>query len=430
MGFCPSPRHKTALNCCSLAAFAMVLAACSSGPNPGSSRKGKFDPKYGVSASVRVASNRSEFRKGGGHYKIGRPYKVAGRTYVPKHQPNYNKTGKASWYGDDFHGRLTANGEIFDMHALTAAHPTLPLPSYARVTNLKNGRSVIVRINDRGPYAHNRIIDLSKRVAEVLNFKQDGLTNVRVKYIGKARMDGRDARYLEASYRQPGQRVGDDLNAVPSPGLERKAPQRVMVASAATPAQPKKRKNYLLAHVPPLGSPGLGSVAPSPVALAAPAPKNSWAPVDLVGDGYFPPDGKDAPSFAAMAPIQLNYAAAEKRIEAGYAAIDHMLNEAKPSGLQANLRNSLAIKAQRRQRSSTLLQMPAKQKRGLTQPITVGAYQQAYAKRLAEEFALLAAVDMVKQPDGLVALRVVALKEGVGRQDVEDMRQKFRLTGR
>ena len=99
---------------------------------------------------------------------VEQPYKVAGRWYVPREEPGYDATGTASWYGGDFHGRKTANGEIFDMNALTAAHPTLPLPSYAYVTHLGNGRTVLVRINDRGPYAHDRIIDLSRGVARAL----------------------------------------------------------------------------------------------------------------------------------------------------------------------------------------------------------------------------------------------------------------------
>lgn len=130
--------------------------------------------------------------RGGGVYKVGRPYTIAGRTYVPREDPNYDAVGMASYYADDFHGRRTANGEIFDMNALTAAHPTLPLPTYARVTNLENGRSVVVRINDRGPFARGREIDLSRRTAEVLGFKHQGLAEVRVQYVGPAPLDGED----------------------------------------------------------------------------------------------------------------------------------------------------------------------------------------------------------------------------------------------
>jgi rare lipoprotein A len=141
-------------------------------------------------------------RRGGGRDQIGRAYKVRGKWYTPKDQPGYSREGRASWYGDAFHGRLTANGEVYDMNHLTAAHPTLPLPSYARVTNTANGRSVIVRINDRGPYAEGRVIDLSKRVAHVLDTKHEGVGRVRVDYIGRAPVDGRDDAFLLASFRQ------------------------------------------------------------------------------------------------------------------------------------------------------------------------------------------------------------------------------------
>jgi rare lipoprotein A len=109
--------------------------------------------------------------KGGGTYRVGKPYTVAGRVYVPEEDTDYREDGLASWYGNDFHGRLTANGEVFDMASLTAAHPTLPMPCYARVTNLSNGKSLIVRVNDRGPYHGNRLIDVSNKAAELLEFK-------------------------------------------------------------------------------------------------------------------------------------------------------------------------------------------------------------------------------------------------------------------
>ena len=131
-------------------------------------------------------------RSGGGsseaspHYKVGKPYQVNGRWYHPKEDPNYSEVGVASWYGQQFHGRLTANGEIFDMNRLSAAHTTLPLPSMVEVTNLENGRSVVVRLNDRGPFAKDRIIDMSREAARHLGFEQQGTTRVRVRYAGPA----------------------------------------------------------------------------------------------------------------------------------------------------------------------------------------------------------------------------------------------------
>ena len=128
----------------------LALANCSGGA-------GRIDPRYGVAASARVVEPGQPVPKGGGVYRVGKPYTVAGRTYVPEENINYSAVGLASWYGDDFHGRYTANGEIFDMTSISAAHPTLPLPSYVRVTNLANNRSIVVRVNDRGPYARDRV---------------------------------------------------------------------------------------------------------------------------------------------------------------------------------------------------------------------------------------------------------------------------------
>jgi len=121
-----------------------------------------------------------------GAYKVGNPYQIAGVWYYPKEDPFYDETGVASWYGSDFHGKATANGERYDMETMTAAHRTLPMPSIVRVTNLENGRSIRVRVNDRGPYARGRIIDLSKRAATLLGFQDRGTARVRVQYEGRA----------------------------------------------------------------------------------------------------------------------------------------------------------------------------------------------------------------------------------------------------
>jgi rare lipoprotein A len=134
---------------------------------------------------------------------VGKPYTVAGRTYVPSDR-DYAAEGIASWYGVNFHGRLTANGEVFDRESIAAAHTTMPLPSYARVTNLQNGRSIIVRVNDRGPFHGNRIIDVSQRTAEALEFRNMGTARVRVEYVGRASTNGSDDRILLASLRTDG----------------------------------------------------------------------------------------------------------------------------------------------------------------------------------------------------------------------------------
>lgn len=117
--------------------------------------------------------------------RIGKPYTIKGITYKPKYEPNYVETGEASWYGPNFHGRMTANGERYDQEGLTAAHRTLPLPSMVRVTRLDTGKSIIIRVNDRGPFAHNRIIDLSKGSARALDMLGRGKARVKVEYLQK-----------------------------------------------------------------------------------------------------------------------------------------------------------------------------------------------------------------------------------------------------
>lgn len=195
----------------------LMLANCNS-QTAGFSR---LDPKYGVSSSPRVVGAGEPVPKGGGTYRVGKPYVVAGRTYVPEENVNYRAEGMASWYGDAFHGRLTANGEVFDMASLTAAHPTLPIPSYARVTNVKNGKSLIVRVNDRGPYHGNRLIDVSNKAAELLEFKGNGIARVRVEYVGRAPLEGSDDRQLMATLR-----TGEPA---PSPSVVRVASARSFV---------------------------------------------------------------------------------------------------------------------------------------------------------------------------------------------------------
>jgi rare lipoprotein A len=201
-------------------AACLVLANCAS--------SGKFanvDPKYGVSSSPRVVAFGDPVPKGGGTYRVGKPYTVAGQVYVPEEDTHYRAEGLASWYGDDFHGRLTANGEVFDMASLTAAHPTLPMPCYARVTNLSNGKSLVVRVNDRGPYHGNRVMDVSSRAAELLEFKGNGIARVRVEYVGRAPLEGSDDRQLMATLR-----TGEPA---PSPSLVRVASARPFVPEAS-----------------------------------------------------------------------------------------------------------------------------------------------------------------------------------------------------
>ena len=160
----------------------LALAACSSSSKVGDPFAGDGSPVYKKSGPI---------PKGGGRRHIGKPYTVAGRKFYPKADPSYNKVGIASWYGKRFHRRATANGEWYDMNYFSAAHKTLPLPSYAKVTNLATGKTLVVRINDRGPFVGNRIIDLSRKSADYLGTKNKGTAKVRVEYIGPAPLNDR-----------------------------------------------------------------------------------------------------------------------------------------------------------------------------------------------------------------------------------------------
>jgi rare lipoprotein A (peptidoglycan hydrolase) len=207
------------------AVLCLALAHCTD--------RSRIDATLGVAPSARVVDPGEPIPKGGGVYRVGTPYMVAGRLYVPELDPHYRAEGLASWYGDDFHGRSTANGEIFDLNAISAAHPTMPLPSYARVTNLQNGRSLIVRVNDRGPYAANRIIDVSKHAAELLGFISRGTTRVRVEYVGPAQLNGSDDRLLEATLRQD--------EPAPAPGASVKLAAATRIVPMAMTLPPRTR---------------------------------------------------------------------------------------------------------------------------------------------------------------------------------------------
>lgn len=216
-----------------------VVVACSSGGFHGSTgvKRSAFTSKeFGVSSSPRVSRSANPPR-GGGRYLVGKPYTVRGQVYTPKEDPSYVAQGKASWYGADFHGRLTANGEIFSANAISGAHPTLPLPSYVRVTNLDNGRSLVVRVNDRGPYLPGRLMDVSARAADLLGFMNRGSANIQVNYVGPAPLQGDDTRVLLASLNSSTvQEQGNTRLAMVEPQQIRPAVQQV--AQAAPAPQP------------------------------------------------------------------------------------------------------------------------------------------------------------------------------------------------
>ncbi len=295
------PRVRRASTFALFAASAALLAACAA-PQPKAmvdsrlrSKEYFSESEYGVKASPRVAFKMSNLPRGGGRDQLGKPYQVRGKWYYPKEDKHYAKVGLASWYGDAFHGRLTANGEVYDMTHLTAAHPTMPLPSYARVTNLKTGSSVIVRVNDRGPYHDGRIIDVSQRAAEMLDYANIGTAEVKVEYVGRAPLDGNDDRYLMASY-HPGNRIPD-----PSDGL----PTGVMVAmNGPSPSLPVGA-----AAVPfpgKLTNSGSASDAPAGISVQIPASGD----VSLPDFGPIVPErpGISLPPQSPFAVASLSYA--------------------------------------------------------------------------------------------------------------------------
>jgi rare lipoprotein A len=270
----------------------VILAQCSQLPSDGR------DPKYGVSASPRLVALGDPVPKGGGTYRVGKPYVIGGRTYEPQENTRYSAEGLASWYGEDFHGRATANGEVYDMTSISAAHPTLPIPSYARVTNLTNQKSIVVRVNDRGPYHADRLIDVSVRTAKLLDFYDRGTTRVRVDYVGRAALEGSDDTKLAATLR----------SGTPAPG-----PSEVRMASSppvapysaikTVPAPTDRR--YEPGHTEITGrvvSPAVNEIAAitrQPIAPVAP-PKTTAAAA---------PKSANSPAIGSAAPDQHGFAA-------------------------------------------------------------------------------------------------------------------------
>jgi rare lipoprotein A len=207
--------------------LSLTLAACASRPS-------------GVSTTDPATKTQ-------GTFKIGQPYQVNGTWYYPSPDLNYDETGIASWYGPDFHEKSTANGETFDQNALSAAHKTLPLPSIVQVTNLDNGRSIEVRVNDRGPYASNRIIDMSRRGAQLLGFEGQGTAKVRVKVLSTESIQAQSIARLNGSDQPPAE-------------VPQAAPRQTVVAQA----------------LPPIG--GAPAAPPRPSQQPYPTPVVSQAP--------------------------------------------------------------------------------------------------------------------------------------------------------
>jgi len=242
-------------NCIVLVAMGLAIAGCAS-----HKKTAKQDPFAGQGSPIYPGSGPVPW--GGGRYHVGKPYQVAGVWFEPKEQPRYDKKGLASWYGEDFNRRKTSNGEWFDMTRLTAAHATLPLPSYAKVTNLENGREVVVRINDRGPFVDTRVMDLSKAAADELGYLNQGTTKVRVQYLGPAPLNDNGGRHLIAMNTE----------------LERGTSTRNLIAAA------DRRRGKQ-------GSDNVQVAAVKPVKKAAPAIVETVA--------YQPPPEPEAPALAA-----------------------------------------------------------------------------------------------------------------------------------
>lgn len=315
-----SPRHGRASAVLISAACALALGACTTAEQQVASKSSTneyfAESEYGVKASPRVSNLRSGLPRGGGREHVGKPYKIKGKWYYPQEDPDYHKVGAASWYGDAFHGRLTANGEVYDMTHLTAAHPTMPLPSYARVTNVANGSSVIVRVNDRGPFAHGRIIDLSRKAAELLDYTHKGIAKVEVEYIGRAPLHGQDAAFLMASYR-PGNVAPDPSDGLPSGVMiAMNGPTPTAAANAAVPFPGAASEGTVAEGDPTL--PALGPIAPERPAiglagrdaprlsaLAYAAGPEEHGGVDMLARLAEAPQGQGAPADGAGSYIAL-----------------------------------------------------------------------------------------------------------------------------
>jgi rare lipoprotein A len=235
--------------CMLLAALCVIVAACGSTP----ARLPVTAMRPAPAAPSRPQEPQATPNPA---YKVGTPYQVAGIWYYPQEQPSYDQTGIASWYGTEFHGRLTADGEVFDRTGISAAHPTLPMPVNVRVTNLENGKSIVVRVNDRGPYVNGRIIDLSERAADLLGYRGKGTARVRVTYLSKASLHG----------------LGPVSPAEETP---------VEIAKAVPPAPTAK---VALASLPPVA--GARTTPPRPMAnLPKPISQEVFAKLSEIPDG-------------------------------------------------------------------------------------------------------------------------------------------------
>lgn len=291
----------------------LLLAACSANPT----KTAKVGSDSGVAASPRVVAEGEAVPKGGGKRHVGKPYQIAGRTYTPTDNPEgYRAEGLASWYGAAFHGRKTSNGEIFDKASITAAHPTMPLPSYARVTNKNNGRSIIVRVNDRGPFHRGRVIDVSRRAAEALAFRDRGVAKVAVEYVGPAALEGSDDDRLMATLSIDGNPAKMDLG---SSGTMLAAAEPAATATgraaleSATGAEAATMRSSLAAESKP-AVPATKLAAAQPMPMPAPA-------LDSAGMAELSSGATGDVATGGDAGGATPSATADARVAAGFAAI-------------------------------------------------------------------------------------------------------------
>jgi rare lipoprotein A len=259
--------------------------------------------------------------QGVGMYKVGNPYQIAGMWYRPAEDFAYDETGIASWYGEDFHGKYTANGEIYDLNALTAAHRTLPMPTIVQVTNLDNGRTLQLRVNDRGPFARGRIIDVSRRAAQLLGFEAQGTAKVRVRImvpetiqaVALARRNGTDQKLAEDSPQAA------PRDAVIAQALPPRSPLGLAAVEPGSGSAPPPAAPVASAPAPVAPAPAVAALpGPAPQLLAAPpAPALAAAP-PMIATAPPPP----LPENVTVVPVQ----ATQIYIQAGaYARADNAL---------------------------------------------------------------------------------------------------------
>jgi rare lipoprotein A len=355
------------LGCVALAGLFLANCANDQVARRGKSKEiGAFShPKYGT-ASPRVVAEGEEVPKGGGRQLIGKTYSVAGKRYTPYEKPvGYSAVGMASWYGEAFHGRRTANGEVYDRYGISAAHPTMPLPAYARVTNMLNNRSIIVRVNDRGPYHGGRIMDVSQRTADALAFRHLGTARIKLEYLGQASLAGSDDKLLLATLRTDGQPAAIPGTSAPTMvasaapvGLARSASADLDDAPAQQPARTEASQPVAQAYAEPVRT--IAPSAPVSATMAAPAPlvsSSSSAPVPVRG-APLPPNrpfdldtiaNAGTPVFvrpktaAPLPPVRTNvaslFAAPERSPTERFAKTNPLLRDLTPQTLQPLSRN-------------------------------------------------------------------------------------------